>query len=359
MKIIFLSPLSSLGGHALISQILCDHLKKSHDIIPIDLSVNSQHDGSISFKRVKEVVKIILFLWKHQNKLDRVYLTISQSFAGNLKDLFIFAILFKKLKFFSIHLHGGSIKKQLFEKSKLLKLINNIIYKKVNNIIISGKSHQEIFSEVPKKKLKIISNFAPKEIFITKDKVLEKFNSDKNINLLFLSNMFPKKGYLELLKGFKLIDPLIRENTTLNFAGKFYDQKLKEEFIRKISNEENIIYHGIVNNKTKAMLFKNAHIFCLPTRFLEGQPISILEAYAAGCFVLTTNKPGINDIFIDKINGLYIDDDSPKSIANKLTLLISNRSYCYKLAAFNNQSAQKEYTQSRYLSTIEEAICSL
>jgi glycosyltransferase involved in cell wall biosynthesis len=63
-------------------------------------------------------------------------------------------------------------------------------------------------------------------------------------------------------------------------------------------------YHGdssaciIVDGPGKKNLFSEAHIFCLPTYYpYEGQPIAILEAFASGCVVITTNHSGISDFF--------------------------------------------------------------
>ena len=77
----------------------------------------------------------------------------------------------------------------------------------------------------------------------------------------------------------------------LEFAGKFYSIKSQKQFEFLIKNEENIIYHGEVSDKNKKKSLRSPYFF-LPTSFLEGQPISILEAYASGCFVITSISQG-------------------------------------------------------------------
>lgn len=55
----------------------------------------------------------------------------------------------------------------------------------------------------------------------------------------------------------------------------------------------------------KLDLFVESHVFVLPTYYLfEGQPIGIIEAYAAGCVVVTTRHSNICDIFSGSINGI-------------------------------------------------------
>ena len=48
MKIIFIAPLSSIGGHSLVSKILLNKLKEKNEIFPIDLSLSSNHYGYFS-----------------------------------------------------------------------------------------------------------------------------------------------------------------------------------------------------------------------------------------------------------------------------------------------------------------------
>ena len=71
-----------------------------------------------------------------------------------------------------------------------------------------------------------------------------------------------------------------------------------------------------MTGEKKRRLFAEAHVFCLPTyySYYEGQPISILEAYASGCVVITTDHGGICDIFKDKINGFRVEKRSCLSI---------------------------------------------
>ena len=66
-----------------------------------------------------------------------------------------------------------------------------------------------------------------------------------------------------------------------------------------------------MNGTQKKDLYSNAHIFCLPTYYpWEGQPFCILEAYAAGCVVITTNHSGISQVFKDGINGIEVEKKS-------------------------------------------------
>ena len=186
--------------------------------------------------------------------------------------------------------------------------------------------------------------------------IVKKFNFQEKIKILFLSNMLPEKGYLQLLEGFKLLKENFKNEIILDFAGKFYDINHKKFFLNLIRDEANVFYHGAVSERYKKKLFHRSHIFCLPTIFLEGQPISIIEAYASGCFVLTSDKPGINDIFVNGVNGISIENINPLSIANALKKVIKDLKKCKEVSLNNRKLAGKRFREQKYFKSIEEIL---
>lgn len=357
MRILYIAPINSVGGHAFVSRLLLEYLKKDNFVSTIDLSIASNHNGSLSIRRFFAVFKIFLKVNFLKCKKDRIYLTISQSLFGNLKDILIFCFLINHLNKVTLHLHGGSIGENLFKKNLLIKYINFLFYKKINKIIISGQSHKKIFPNFIQDKLEVVQNFASEEMYVKNEEIENKFNNLNQVRILFLSNMFPKKGYLHLFEAYKLINHKFKDFLILDFAGKFYDEQLELEFKNKIKEYKNINYYGLVSESKKIKLFNIAHIFCLPTDYLEGQPISIIEAYASGCCILTTNKPGINDIFKDKSNGFSIQNNNPSTIASALENMLDNLDSCKLIALRNRDLAEKNFKKINYFKSIEEIIC--
>lgn len=361
MKILFIGPLPPpINGHSLVCKVLYDSLRNSNLVNTVDLKKQGLKDGKISAIRVFEIFRVFFEVWEKKKNSDVVYLTISESLAGNLKDIVIYLISYSLLPRFFIHLHGGSIKRLLFDRFSLLYLINRYFIKKMAGVIISGKSHLEIFeSYVEPSRIFIIPNFAPNDMFITKANFNKKFSSkEKKIKFLFLSNMIPQKGYLLLLEAFQKLDKNVKSKIQLNFAGRFDSEEELEDFKRQIDADSNIVYHGMVSDEKKRELFQESHVFILPTMFYEGQPVSILEAYATGCVVVTTGQSGILDVFTDEVNGFQIEPNSVDSIIEifgKLTQLYK-KSMLMKIASYNLALASKEYRESHYTSRIKRTL---
>lgn len=356
MKILFIVPMPPpITGHSLASKLLFDHLRGSHDIEAIDLSKDSLKDGRITIKRVNEVWNILLKLWKARQNVDLIYLTISESLAGNLKDLVIYLICYKQLSKILIHLHGGSLKKMLFDKYKFIMQVNKYFISRLGGAIISGDSHLDIFNNMlSANQIHIVPNFAEDYLFATEKQVISKILKSDPLKILFIGGLIPEKGFNDILSAYCLLMPELQKRVQLDFAGRFDSEIERENFIEEISNLSQVKYHGIVENNKKRELFLNAHVLCLPTRLHEGQPVSILEAYASGCLVLATGKSGIRDIFRDGVNGFEIKEGSALSIKREIEKLLMNLNQLKEISLLNLEIAQKRYRTEYYIARMDK-----
>jgi glycosyltransferase involved in cell wall biosynthesis len=73
-----------------------------------------------------------------------------------------------------------------------------------------------------------------------------------------------------------------------------------------------------------ADLMKAADIFVLPSYYMEGLPVSILEAMACGKPVVTTYHKGCEDAAVDGETGLLVPVKQPPLLAEKILTLISD-----------------------------------
>src|SRR5438046_8872377 len=127
MRILLIAPVPPpISGHSLATKVLLDDLSSAHQVEVVNLNKNSTKDGEIRLERIREVLKILKDTWRLRNQADAIYLTISESFAGNVKDIFIYLICLKNLSRMYIHLHGGSIGSLLFDRHKLISYLNKL-----------------------------------------------------------------------------------------------------------------------------------------------------------------------------------------------------------------------------------------
>jgi glycosyltransferase involved in cell wall biosynthesis len=359
MNILYIAPLPPpVTGHSLVSEALKQELTKHYNLKIVDLSKDSLKEGINSFKRILEVLNIIKVIWQRKKTADIIYFTISESFAGNIKDLLIYLVCFNKLQRTFIHLHGGSIKRLLWDNKPLLKNVNYFFIKRLGGVIVTGKSHVSIFENaIDETKIHIIPNFAPEFLYVEPINIQSKFKLVRPLRILYLSNLIPQKGYLDLLEAFMQMEENLQKRVQIDFAGAFTSQEDEKWFKEKISSFSQIRYHGKVDNLPKKCLFNEAHVFCLPTSYFEGQPVSILEAYASGCVVLTTGQDGIRDIFKNKVNGFEIEPAAPESIAAAIrSLLNTDSKLLCNISLANLEEARGKYRLPIYSSRIREVL---
>jgi glycosyltransferase involved in cell wall biosynthesis len=360
MKILFIAPFPPpLGGNSLAVKVFFDGLVKIHHIDVIDTNKDSFKSGVNSFKRIIQVLLIIRKVWHKKNDADSIYLSISESFAGNIRDLFIYVICFKRLKKMIIHLLGGAGMKKMMEKRGGHYKINRFFISRLGGIVVEGLTQAGIFSNaISREKIHIVPNFAEEFLFVSEKEIKDRFANICPLKILFLSNLIFGKGYNELVDAYLGLKDELKEKIKIVFVGGFESDKHKNEFIKKIDGHKGLIYHGLfVYGNEKKTLYSNSHIFCLPTYFpYEGQPISILEAYATGCVVITTNHSGIRDIFCDGVNGYEVQKRSAKSIKLILEQIIEKKERLLPMAISNREIAYEKYRTSIYVASLKRIV---
>lgn len=354
MKILLVVPLPPpVTGHSVASQMLLGALDGAHETSVVNLSVGSRHDGRITARRIAEVCRVLAAVWRKQRKADATYFTISESRAGNLKDVLIYMLCAGRLNRLFIHLHGGTIGRELFDRHPFLRKVNGQFIKRLAGVIISGPSHVEIFDGIiDPARIHIVPNSAADDLFVPEREVLDKFAATDPVRVLYLSAMTAEKGCFDLLQGWLGLDPQTRDRIRIDFAGRFDSEADRQVFLDRISGVQGVCYHGLVDPEHKRRLFAQAHVFCLPTRMLEGQPISILEAYAAGCAVIATGQRGIRDVFGDRVNGLEVSERSPSSIGDALVSAAGHIDNLRCMALGNRRLAGERYRASMFTSAL-------
>jgi glycosyltransferase involved in cell wall biosynthesis len=354
MKILFIAPLPPpIHGHSLVSRVLLDDLERDNEMLVVDTNKRSMVMGAESPKRFVDVVGLLRKVAAKQVSAERIYLTISESVLGNVKDLAIYALCFRKLSRMSIHLHGGSIKRLTWDRWPMLFRLNRPFIRRMGNVIISGPSHLAIFDGlIARERVHIVPNFAPESLFVEETAIRTKFHQTTPLRILYISNFVREKGYADLLDAFLALDDSQKRQLRIDFAGRFDNEPDEREFLQRIAGHEQLCYHGVVDGDTKRQLFAQAHAFCLPTAMFEGQPISILEAYAAGCVVVTTGQAGIRDVFTAGINGVEIAPAQPPSIAAAISWLLETKSQLTNVALTNNRLAREKFRAATYTASL-------
>jgi glycosyltransferase involved in cell wall biosynthesis len=284
--------------------------------------VLKQFQREINFKKdylaYKEIKKII-----KEFKPDIVHTHASK--AGAIGRL---AAIYCKVPII-IHTFHGHVFHSYFGKFKTLcyKIIERYLAKKSTAIIAISNIQKielsEVFQIAPKNKIEVIPlGFDLKRFTVNKEMNRKNFRlkynlSDhqiaigiigrlapiKNHDLFIESISFLKKSHFLNFKAFIIGDGEIKE--------KLYDSCRKYNVSFSENSDENvdIIFTSWITNIEFAL--HGLDIVAL-TSLNEGTPVSIIEAQAAGRFVVATNVGGIKDILNSEYG--YLSEISDKSV---------------------------------------------
>jgi glycosyltransferase involved in cell wall biosynthesis len=346
LRILFIAPIPPpVDGQSKASKILLEKLlSDDQNVVIVDLAKNSLQKKIFDLNRIIEIIQVLFLVWKNRKNKDIIYLSLAESFFGNIRDLFIYTICYNSRNKIFIHMLGGAGMKKILEGKGFQKKINSFFINEIAGVIVEGSVNFEVFSKVIcKKKIHIIPNFAEDFLFVNDEEIKAKFSDKQSIQILYLSNLIPGKGYNELADAYIGLSKEIQNQFKIIFVGGFENKESEFDFLSKIDKVNGIKYLGkFIDGIEKRELYCKSHIFCLPTYYpFEGQPISILEAYATGCVVVTSNHSGIPFIFKDKINGYMVEKGSVESLKSAFEIILANQNNL-ELISFNNRNEAVE-----------------
>ena len=355
-----------INGQAVAFQSLANELSVETLIISGKRNVNIWNKISKIFNYFGVLVQLTFKLFVNTYV---VYHTISQSREGFVRD-FLIVIISKILgSKVVVHIHGGNYD-GFYDAQKpfIQKQIRRMLIQ-TDSIIVLSENMKKMFDFEPQLSLKInvIKNGLPWHIDSNELKIKKlPLNNDSPIKIIFLSNLIESKGYLAVLEATSILVNEYGYNLKTDFCGEFiqYDDAQRfataseakhyfHEFITKNNLENHVNYHGIIEVEKKKELLKEAHFFVLPTNYInEGQPISIIEAIAYGCIVLTTDYRGISDMITIYESGIYVKYNNPKEIAFEIHNLVQYPTEYQRISKNAHQNYLKNYTKEIHLKTL-------
>lgn len=145
----------------------------------------------------------------------------------------------------------------------------------------------------------------------------------KNPTLIFVGRLHPQKNLTTLLQCINTLKqkfPLVQ----LLIVGDGEEKGKLKTLIKNLGLTKNIKLLGEIRGKQLTRLYKSSHIFVLPSIY-EGQPITLLEAWAAKLPVIVTKSGDCQLLIKNGVNGYLIDNpQDPEEIASVITKALAN-----------------------------------
>jgi glycosyltransferase involved in cell wall biosynthesis len=213
-----------------------------------------------------------------------------------------------------LHVHGGRFVMEDFPNPVLASFGRNLL-RSATRVIALGEDEADRISRIsPGLKVSVLPNAVVLKNFPENDRAW----STKNI--IYLGRLQEAKGLSEIVEACRL---LVGQGFKFKFScfGTGPDEK---EFVRRMTTVlgDDFFYGGVVAGAEKIRVLNSADIFLMPSRF-EGLPLALLEAMAAGCVPIVSNKGSIPSVVEDGRNGFLVDPGDITQIVGKLKFLLS------------------------------------
>lgn len=149
-----------------------------------------------------------------------------------------------------------------------------------------------------------------------------------------------RKGLHVLVRAFPFV---LKEfpNAQLFIAGKGYMESFIRILIKSLHLDENVKILGFIPDEKLPKLYALSHPFVLPSLYCESFGITLLEAMASGKPVVASNIGGIPEVVKDGVTGLLFKRGNPEDLADKIIMVLENRSLSESLV-FNAKNLIKE-----------------
>ena len=164
------------------------------------------------------------------------------------------------------------------------------------------------------------------------------------IKIIFTARMVKEKGIYTFIQAAEHLRKDMEGSVCFLLCGGLSNNPdgIKGDELMAMCDGKYIQWMGF-RNDVKELLMES-HIMVLPSYYREGIPRSLIEACAIGRPIVTTNSIGCKDTVDDGVNGFLIPIKDSVALADKLRILIDDKTLRYTMGLASRLKAEKEFS---------------
>ena len=169
------------------------------------------------------------------------------------------------------------------------------------------------------------------------------------LNLISVCRLTEKKGIefaLRALGQLSISNPDIDWAYTIIGGGELLDEL--KQLAKDLDIADRVIFLGPRPHSEVKQRLREAHIFLLPSVTaqdgdVEGIPVSLMEAMAAGLTVLSTYHSGIPELIEDQKTGFLVPERDVEALAGKLLWIAEHPAECESIALAARRKIEADF----------------
>ena len=341
-----------VGGQAVQAVRLIDHLKQEPSIRVDFLPVNPRLPGVLrklqSIKYVRTITTSIAYwidLLTTIPHFEVIHIFSASYFSFLLAPApaMVVARLFGKK--IILNYHSGEAEDHLRRWPRT----SIPLLKKADEIVVPSHYLVRVFSRF---------GFAAKAIFNVIDFDQLEFRPRRRLRPVFLSNrnFEAHYGVDVVLRAFAIIQERFSD-ASLKVAGNGPCRESLLQLARELKLNK-VEFVGMVERSRMSELYNEADCFLNGSR-IDNQPLSILESFASGLPVVSTNAGGIPDMVTNGVTGFLVEMDDHEALARAAIELLENPELANRIISQARDECQQytwEAVSSQWLESYQSQI---
>ena len=299
---------------------------------------------------------VALLVWLlARNRGADIYVPISQNLWAFARDAIFIRIGALARRRVVVHLHGGYFGVFYAKRGPLGRRWIEGTFGRVDEAWVLTEFHRDIFGPlIAPNRVRVIENssddMGPPRVAA---------RDDERLRLLFLSNLMPEKGHADLLAALESLAERGSGGIDLRLAGGVDPDvaaRVRERAEALANAGIGVELLGRVEGERKREQFRWADALVLPSHFLEGQPIVLLEAMSAGLPIVASDSSGIPFTVLDGEQALIVGAGDIEALAAAIERLRDEPALRERLGRSGRERYEQRYTHPSFATRVAELL---
>lgn len=350
-----------LTGQSVMTEVFCDALAERVDVAIVntaDADVTWRRPGTLPLGHLAKWVERLWALRKRVRSFEPsvVYLTPASSLLGMARDALTLAIVPNHVRVVA-HIHVGDFGR-LLKHPRLGRLARRTARRFDQVLVPSEYAARGILEAEPSARVTVVPNVVARALRVTAEEAEEALvrRSDREPQILFLSNMIPSKGFKRLADAAKLLADDGRA-FGLTFAGRWPESAERAAFERELAAlglEDRSRLLGVVQRKDVRELLLETDVLAFPSTYPhESFGLGMIEAMGAGAAVVALDHAAVHEIVRDGDVGFVAPVDDAAALAKRLAEALDQRTSLGRAAtAHVRESFDPETILTRFVDLV-------
>jgi colanic acid/amylovoran biosynthesis glycosyltransferase len=172
--------------------------------------------------------------------------------------------------------------------------------------------------------------------------------------LFCAARLSPEKGLTFAIQALRLLFDK-GHDLELRLAGDGPSKAHLQELVDALRLADRVKFVGFLTEAEVIDELQNADLFVLPS-FVEGLPVSAMEALAIGVPVIATNIAGTSELIEDGRTGLLIRPSDPIVLADAILRMIADHDFRLRAAAEGRKKVEREFDVDKETAKLIKAL---